>query len=364
MNLNDFFNPQLPKLEEDRVSNDFRPNAKKGKGGVYSALIRFLPNPSDPVNKSIIQKRVVYLRNPITQQGQYIDMPSSVGQPDPILDTFFALRNSGDAVKVENSKHFSSSQRYSSLIQVITSDSEPNLVNKILVWTYGKKIYDKIVEEMEPQYGTPQNPFDMIHGRPFIVKIVQQGDFNNYDQCKFVDLHDASSLVKINYQDKWVPVSEELIKNQKGQELVFNYLKDNCPDMSSYEYHDWDEATQTFVSTVINYYVNGNPMSYSQSANALNNGINPAAHPQQAAKSHQKQGLSLDGVLNGISSQQEGPTLGENVNQEQPKGSFNASDLNVPGLDDILNTSTPQASSNHGSEDGPSLDDILNSRIV
>ena len=168
--MNDIFsgvpNVQL-EPESSTPTNEFRPNPKKGKNGVFNAVIRFLPNPSDPVNKSVIKKNVVKLTNPITNESRYIDCPSSVGKPDPIVDTFFKLRNSDNAIKKEQSAEFSRKQRFASLIQVISCESDPTLNNRILVWNYGIKVYNKIASEMTPPMAgiEPKNPFDLINGR-------------------------------------------------------------------------------------------------------------------------------------------------------------------------------------------------------
>ena len=141
-------------MEESQNSTaEFKTKKKKGQGGIYEAIIRFLPNPEDPANKSIVSKNTVYLENPLTHVKMEVDCPSTIGQPDPIQDTFFALRQSDNPVLKNNSAKFSRRQRYASLIQVLSSKSEPNLVGKILVWRYGIKIHNKIYAEQNPPIG-------------------------------------------------------------------------------------------------------------------------------------------------------------------------------------------------------------------
>ena len=141
--LDDLFNAS-PTIEvEQQAITEFKPAAKKGHGQIYEAVIRFLPNPEDPTNKSIVSKNTVFLKNPLTNSQMEIDAPSTIGQPDPLQDTFFKLRNSDNPILKENSKNFSRRQRYASLIQVLDCKSEPALVGKILVWRYGIKIHEK-----------------------------------------------------------------------------------------------------------------------------------------------------------------------------------------------------------------------------
>ena len=133
-NFDDFFNVAKPVVQEQQTAplTEFRPNPKKGQGGVFEAVVRFLPNPKDPQNKSIITKYYAYIEHPTTQVKKNIDCPSTVGQPDPIQNTFFALRNSANPVLQENSKQFSRKQQSASLVQVISCKSDPSLVNTFL----------------------------------------------------------------------------------------------------------------------------------------------------------------------------------------------------------------------------------------
>ena len=383
VDYNSFFNPEIH-VDDENVSTEFRPSYKNGKAGVFTALVRFLPDPTDPAGKSIRKKNVAYLENPLTQQGKSIDCPSSVGKPDPILDTFFALRNSGNAIKVENSKKFSRRQKYASIIQVLSCPDDEKLVNGIFAWSFGKKVYDKLVEEMNPSFGTPKNPFDIINGRPFMVRVIEQSGFNNFDQSKFVDLPDEAGMMKIEYKDRWVPVSSKLISNDQGKELVFKYLTDNAPDMSIHEYHDWDEETSAFVANCIKYYTNGgNPTSFQQASNIMNNVGAATNQPNGNIKTQAtKQNLSIDDILsesvnnshNTTSTTAPAPTsdlqLDVNASDLQNPGAgtgFSASSLNVPGLDDILGSdkSEQPKQNNKGSEDtGLGLDDILGDTFV
>ena len=87
--LDDLFNAS-PTIEvEQQAITEFKPAAKKGQGQIYEAVIRFIPNPEDPMNKSIVSKNTVFLKNPLTNAQMEVDAPSTIGQPDPLQDTFF-----------------------------------------------------------------------------------------------------------------------------------------------------------------------------------------------------------------------------------------------------------------------------------
>ena len=90
--LDDLFNAS-PTIEvEQQAITEFKPAAKKGQGQIYEAVIRFLPNPEDPTNKSIVSKNTVFLKNPLTNAQMEVDAPSTIGQPDPLQDTFFSFK--------------------------------------------------------------------------------------------------------------------------------------------------------------------------------------------------------------------------------------------------------------------------------
>lgn len=273
--LEDFFNVKPKMADPVEPSVEFRPTSKKGQNGVYKAVVRFLPNPEDPNNKSVVSKNTVFLTNPLTQAKMEIDCPSTVGQPDPLQTTFFALRNSANPILQENSKQFSRKQRYASLIQVLSCESEPALVNKILVWRYGFKIHEKIQNEMNPPMGEPKNPFNMLTGRPFSVVVKEVSGYQNYDASGFFDLGLPDSAMRMivpnaQGQPQVYAVTPETVANAQGKQMVFDYLKNNAPSLEPYEYHPWTDEINTFVNTCIQIYSNPN-----QTVNAVAASQNP-----------------------------------------------------------------------------------------
>jgi len=53
--FNDLFNPKGPAPREQKTTNEFKPDPKKAKGGIYQAIIRFVVNPANP-SKNIMSK--------------------------------------------------------------------------------------------------------------------------------------------------------------------------------------------------------------------------------------------------------------------------------------------------------------------
>lgn len=358
-NFDDFFNAK-PVVQEQQTQQltEFRPTPKKGQNGEYKAVVRFLPNPADPANKSIVTKYHVYLKHPVSKVGMDIDCPSTIGQPDAIQNTFFTLRNSSNPVLQENAKQFSRKQQSASLVQVISCESEPALVNKILVWKYGAKLSEKINAEMNPPMGEGHNPFNLFSGRPFAVRVKEVGGFPNYDACQFFDLAVEQSGMRIvtnnaQGQQQVSVVTPATIATEQGKAMVFNYLKDNAPDMEKYEYHPWTTEQSDFVNECIRIY--SNPQATIQAMSAAQNpaGTTVASQPMVAQ-------TATNPVPQMSAPQMPTMDLGSNaVTQTAPTG-FQG--VGLPDVDNILNQSSePKKTSPTMALD---LNDVLNGQII
>lgn len=372
-NLTDFdsfFNAK-PVVQEQQPTQltEFRPNPKKGQNGVFEAVIRFLPNPKDPANKSIITKYCAYLTHPVSQVKMNIDCPSTIGQQDPIQNTFFALRNSANPVLQENSKQFSRRQQCASLVQVISCKSDPSLVNKILVWKYGTKILEKIDAEMNPPMGSGRNPFNLFSGRPFSIQVKEVGGFPNYDTCQFFDLATEQSGMRIittnaQGQPQVSVVTTATIATEQGKAAVFNYLKENAPDTDKYEYHHWTTEETEFVNECIRIY--SNPQATIQAMSAAQNPGAPQVASQPMAAQTAKAAVQLPQMPSQVA-QATAPTTptpqfgldGIGVAQTSPAG---FQPTGVPGVDDLLNQAPQQT--NAAPTMALDLNDVLNGQIL
>ena len=79
-------------------------------------------------------------------------------------------------------------------------EQHPENEGKVFLFRYGKKIFDKLMEALQPQFEdeTPVNPFDLDTGANFKLKIRKVDGYWNYDKSEF----DSSS--KLDNQDKVV----------------------------------------------------------------------------------------------------------------------------------------------------------------
>jgi hypothetical protein len=76
---------------------------------------------------------------------------------------------------------------YYSNIYVVKDSANPENEGKVFLYRYGKKIFDKIMESMQPAFEdeTPVNPFDLWKGADFKLKITKVAGFWNYDKSEF-----------------------------------------------------------------------------------------------------------------------------------------------------------------------------------
>jgi len=252
-NLNDIFNLSLDDFKEAEKPagggrSIFKPEAKSGKDGVYKAVVRFLPWHQD-VKKSVMKKWSCWLTNTATNESKMVDCPSTIGKKSVLQDLFWKFKKSDSVAEQKLADNFSRRQRFASLVQIVKDDNSPENVGKIMVWPYGVKIYNKLQAEMKPEFGKPHIPFDLFEGKPFLVHVTLVAGFNNYDNCRFLD--------------EKLPITidgTQMEKNQEDLTKIKAFLE-TSPDLNSYDYQDWDQATEDFVQGVIRSTVPGGHIS-------------------------------------------------------------------------------------------------------
>tara|TARA_R110000868_G_scaffold79604_23_gene226459 strand:+ start:2678 stop:3613 length:936 start_codon:yes stop_codon:yes gene_type:complete len=78
-------------------------------------------------------------------------------------------------------------QQWISNILVLEDTAHPENNGKVFLFKYGKKIFDKVNEKLEPQFPDqkPSNPYDLWEGSDFKLKAQKVGGFQNYDKSSF-----------------------------------------------------------------------------------------------------------------------------------------------------------------------------------
>jgi hypothetical protein len=243
--FNKLFNPEVEiKEQTSKNADEYSPSADKGSNGIYHAIIRFVPNWQDPTHGSIQEKWVAWLVDPLTNKGKTIDCPSSVGKPSPLQDMYWKLKKSDNVAMQQKADIFSRRHSFASLVQVIKDKHNPDLEGKILVYRYGVKIWEKINAELKPLIGEKHDPFNLFTGKAFELKITKVSGYNNYDQSRFIE--QRIPLCIPDNKGKLIPIN----KNNDKEE-VFNWVKENSPDLSKYAFKEWDNDTYEFVNNII-----------------------------------------------------------------------------------------------------------------
>ena len=69
----------------------------------------------------------------------------------------------------------------------MSDSANPQNEGKVFLYRYGKKIFDKIMEAMQPAFEdeTPINPFDFWEGANFKLKVRKVDGYWNYDKSEF-----------------------------------------------------------------------------------------------------------------------------------------------------------------------------------
>lgn len=116
---------------------------------------------------------------------------TSIGQQDPVSEMNTQLWNSGIESDKEVARQRKRRLHHVSNILVISDSANPQNEGKVFLYKYGKKIFDKIMDVMQPQFEDeqPVNPFDFWGGANFKLKIRNVEGYRNYDKSEF----DASS---------------------------------------------------------------------------------------------------------------------------------------------------------------------------
>ena len=112
---------------------------------------------------------------------------TTVGQKDPVSEHNTKLWNTGLETDKETARKQKRKLQYFSNIYVVSDSKHPENEGKVFLYRYGKKIFDKLMAAMQPEFEdeTPINPFDFWEGANFKLKIRKVDGFWNYDKSEF-----------------------------------------------------------------------------------------------------------------------------------------------------------------------------------
>jgi len=112
---------------------------------------------------------------------------TTIGKDDPVSEVNSKLWATGTKENQDIVRKRKRRLHYMSNIYIVSDPANPDNEGKVFLYEYGKKIFDKIMDTMQPQYAdeTAVNPFDLWKGANFKIKIAQVAGFRNYDRSEF-----------------------------------------------------------------------------------------------------------------------------------------------------------------------------------
>tara|TARA_Y100000992_G_scaffold151405_1_gene100960 strand:+ start:1153 stop:2037 length:885 start_codon:yes stop_codon:yes gene_type:complete len=164
---------------DDRL---WKPEVDKAGNGY--AVIRFLPAP----DKEDLPWAKLYSHAFQGPGGWYIENSlTTVGGKDPVSEYNTELWNSGTDANKQIARNQKRKLSYYTNIYVVKDPSNPDNEGKVFLYKFGKKIFDKIMAAMQPEFEdeSPINPFDFWQGANFKVKIKKVAGYWNYDSSEF-----------------------------------------------------------------------------------------------------------------------------------------------------------------------------------
>jgi hypothetical protein len=114
---------------------------------------------------------------------------TTLGKNDPVSEYNSQLWNSGIEANKEIARKQKRRLHFISNIYVVTDSGNPENEGKVFLFKYGKKIFDKLNDAMNPQFPDQQpfNPFDFWAGANFKLKIRNVEGYRNYDKSEFAE---------------------------------------------------------------------------------------------------------------------------------------------------------------------------------
>ena len=171
--------PETKSFDDDRF---WKPEMDKSGNGF--AVIRFLPAPE---GEEIPWIRM-FSHSFQGPGGWFIENSlTTINKQDPVSEANRVLWNTGSEADKETARRQKRKLSYYTNIYVVSDPHRPENDGKVFLYKFGKKIFDKIMEAMKPEFSDEQaiNPFDMWKGAHFKLKIRKVDGYWNYDKSEF-----------------------------------------------------------------------------------------------------------------------------------------------------------------------------------
>jgi hypothetical protein len=209
------------------TDNIWKPEMDKSGNGY--AVIRFLPAP-DQEDLPWVKVFSHAFQGP---GGWYIENSlTTINQKDPVGELNRSLWNSGSDADKEIARKQKRKLSFYANIYVVKDPANPQNEGQVFLYKFGKKIFDKIMEAMQPEFDdeTPINPFDFWQGANFKLKLKKVAGYWNYDSSEFaspsplLDDDDALEAIWKKEQSLQDFIAPDKFKSYEELETRMNYV--------------------------------------------------------------------------------------------------------------------------------------------
>ena len=155
------------------------------KGGNGYAVIRFLPAPNGE-DLPFVKLYSHAFQGP--GGWWYIENSlTTLGQKDPVSEYNTMLWNNGTDAGKDAARKQKRKLTYIANIYVVKDPANPANEGKVMLYKFGKKIFDKITAAMQPEFEDEEaiDPFDFWQGANFKLKAKNVAGYRNYDSSEF-----------------------------------------------------------------------------------------------------------------------------------------------------------------------------------
>jgi hypothetical protein len=228
--LTDKLVKEVEKMNSTTSSSDDRFwKPEMGKDGVGSAIIRFLPAPEGEDLPWV----KIFSHGFQGPGGWYIENSlTTIGQKDPVTEHNRILWNTGNPKDQDTVRKQKRKLSYFSNIYVVKDPANPQNEGKVFLFKFGKKIFDKILNAMQPEFEDeePINPFDFWSGANFKLKIRKVEGYWNYDKSEFdsssplLDDDDALEAIWKKEYSLSAVIAPDQFKTYEELEKRLNYV--------------------------------------------------------------------------------------------------------------------------------------------
>jgi len=169
----------------DNKDNYWKPEVDKAGNGM--AVIRFLPAPA--VDGDDALPWVKLFSHGFQGPGGWLidNCLTTKNQQCPVCEHNSSLWNTGIEANKDIVRKQKRKLNYIANVYIVSDPKHPENEGQIKLFRFGKKIFDKISEAMNPQFADEQaiNPFDLWAGANFKLKIRKVEGYQNYDKSEF-----------------------------------------------------------------------------------------------------------------------------------------------------------------------------------